>query len=441
MDVNFAPQIDKVFHAHKKFFLSGVTRSVDFRIEQLQNLKSAILEYRDEICAAMRIDLGRTIDGVDMGEINPVIAEIDFAINNLADWNLDERVPSASVHANSECYVTREAFGVTYIIVPFNYPIYLFAGPLIGAIVGGNTAFIKPSEATPHTSRVIESIVLRAFDMSYVHVIQGGKEENEYLLTKEFDLIFFTGSPAVGKIVMKAAARNLTPVLLELGGKCPLIVLADADIEKVAQDLMFAKTFNSGQTCVAPDYVLVDSSIKERLIFELKRKVETHYKEANSHGKIISDRQYASLELMLERTKGSIIYQGRSDYLERQLGVALVDNVKFDDSLMEEELFAPIIPVISFNEIEEVAANINRHHPKPLAAYVYTSNFELGRNILDQIPAGDCGVNAMMLHAFSPNLPFGGVGSSGFGSYHGKYSYDAFTHLKSVVINKLQAHG
>jgi len=433
---NFKQNVDNVFALQKASFLSGNTQGHDFKITQLKKLKAAILAHKEQIYDAMEKDLGRSREGVDMGEINPIVDEIDFAIEHLAEWEKEERVSTPAVLGNSESSITRESFGVTYIVVPFNYPVYLFAGPLIGAIIGGNTSIIKPSEATPETSRVIEDIVNTTFDASYIHVFQGARDENEYLLSLPFDMIFFTGSPQVGKIVMQAAAKNLTPVILELGGKSPAIIMEDADLDNAVEELVFARMMNSGQTCVAPDYIYAHESIKDRLIAKLRDALAPLYTKAGNNGKIITTRQFDALEEMLGKSRGNVVFRGESDRDSRYFGPAIVDNVDFQDSLMERELFAPIYPVLSYSDIQEVPANINAYHPKPLATYVFTADVEKARDVIDQIPSGDAGVNAMMLHAFSPYLPFGGVGTSGLGHYHGKYSYEAFTHPKSLRVKR-----
>lgn len=438
MPADFKQHAQQVFAAQKANFLAGNTRDHDFKIAQLKKLRAAILEHKEQIYLAMEQDLGRDREGVDLGEIDPVLHEIDFSIENLAQWELEEQVPSAGPADDTQNSIKREGYGVSYIVVPFNYPVQLFAGPLIGAIIGGNTAIIKPSEATPATSKVIEDIVSATFESNYIHVFQGAREENEFLLSLPFDLIFFTGSPQVGKIVMAAAARHLTPVILELGGKSPAIIMEDADLDSTVEELVFARMLNSGQTCVAPDYLYVHEKVKDALVGKLRQAVAERYSQAGNNGKIITQRQFDVLEQMLARTEGTVVFRGESDRERRYFGPAIVDNVGFEDSLMEVELFAPIYPVLTFNDASEVAHTVNKYHPKPLAAYVFSADVENAKRLLDEIPAGDVGVNSMMLHVFNPHLPFGGVGTSGLGQYHGKYSFEAFTHPKSYRVRQLR---
>lgn len=385
----------------------------------------------------MAADLGRSEQGVDQSEIQPLITEIDFALTHLDEWTQEQCVPTPATMENTRSFINREGYGVTYIICPFNYPVYLTGGPLVGAIVGGNTAIIKPSESTPETSKVIENMINHTFDQSYIHVFQGAREENEYLLSLPFDLIFFTGSPHVGKIVMAAAAKNLTPVLLELGGKCPAIVLDDADLDQAVQELMGTKMFNSGQTCVAPDYIYADKRIKDRLVSKLSAALKAHYQQAGSNGKIITEQAYSRLENIVATSKGKVQCCGEADKTQRYFSPIIIDDADFDDSSMQSELFGPIFPVLTFENESEIATNVNTRHPKPLAAYVFTADAERGRALIEAIPSGDAGINTLVQHAASPWLPFGGVGPSGMGSYHGKYSYEAFTHQKSLRVRKV----
>jgi len=428
--------IQTVFDKQKQYFKSDATKSLAFRTQNLQLLKQAILDHREDLYTALDSDLGKSKELVDRTEIGRVISEIDFTLAHLAEWMIPEKIPYDYEATFSEAFVEHEAFGVSYIIGPFNYPINLVFSPLIGAIAGGNTAIIKPSESVPETARAIEKIIRAVFDEEYIAVIQGGREENEYLLSLPFDFIFFTGSPAVGKIVMAAAAKNLTPVILELGGKSPFIVLGDADLERAADMLIFGRFSNSGQTCIAPDYVLAHSSVKDALLAKLVERIKKSIPNVDSIGKLVSSKQVERLAGMLAQSQGDVLYGGESNASSRHMQATVVDNVDWNDALMREELFGPILPVLSFNDIDAAIAGINQHHPKPLAAYVFTQDIEQGRKITTRVPSGDAVINGVMQQVISPYLPFGGIGASGMGEYHGHYSYLAFTHRKSVVINK-----
>lgn len=426
--------IDSLFSAQKALFATRATADVGFRKAALKRLRDAVVENQEALYFALAEDLGKPRDVVDLAEIGEVLHEIDFALANLDEWVVPELVPTPDIIAPSQCYIVQEPYGVTYIIGPFNYPLNLTLTPLVGAIVGGNTCIIKPSEATPETSRVIENIIAAAFAPEYVTVVQGGRDENTHLLSLPFDFIFFTGSPNVGKVVMKAAAEHLTPVVLELGGKCPLIVLPDADIDQAVDQLMFGKFINSGQTCIAPDYLYVHSSVKDTLLQRLVERVKVELPEVDSTGKIVTAHQVARLAALIEETRGQVLVGARADMEKRSFSATVVDNVQWDDPLMAQELFGPILPVLEYDEVPTAVGLINKHHPKPLAVYVFGKDIDLAKGIIDQIQSGDAQVNGVLLHAFSPYLPFGGIGASGMGEYHGRFSYLTFTHKKSVRI-------
>ncbi|WEL53032.1 aldehyde dehydrogenase family protein [Pseudomonas kermanshahensis] len=426
--------IDALFAAQKAFFATRATADIGVRKQALEKLRGAVINNTEALYTALAEDLGKTQEVVDLAEIGEVLHEIDFALANLDAWAVPERVPTPDIIAPSECYIVQEPYGVTYIIGPFNYPVNLTLTPLIGAIVGGNTCMIKPSETTPATSIVIEKIISEAFAPEYVTVVQGGRAENSHLLSLPFDFIFFTGSPTVGKVVMKAAAEHLTPVVLELGGKCPLIVLPDADLDQTVDQLMFGKFINSGQTCIAPDYLYVHRSVKEALLQRLVARVKSELPHVNSTGKIVTARQVERLVGLVSETRGTVLVGAQAEVDKRVFSATVVDSVKWDDPLMAEELFGPILPVLEFDDINGAVDLINKHHPKPLAVYVFSKDVVQAKGVIDRIQSGDAQVNGVMLHAFSPYLPFGGIGASGMGDYHGHYSYLTFTHKKSVRI-------
>lgn len=427
-------QIDALFATQKAFFASRATSDIDYRKQALERLRDAVLGNRELLYPALAADLGKTRDTVDLAEIGEVLHEIEFALAHLDEWAAPQAVPTPDLIAPSECYIVQEPYGVTYIIGPFNYPVNLTLTPLIGAIVGGNTCIIKPSEATPETSGVIEKIIAEAFAPEYVAVVQGGREENTHLLSLPFDFIFFTGSPNVGKVVMRAAAEHLTPVVLELGGKCPLLVLPDADLEQTVEQVMFGKFINSGQTCIAPDYLYVHSSVRQALVSRLVERVKRDLPEVNSTGKLVTARQVARLAGLLEQSRGTVLAGAQADIEQRAFSATVVDNVDWDDALMAEELFGPILPVLEFDDVDVAVDLVNRNHPKPLAVYVFSKDVERAKGIIDRIQSGDAQVNGVMVHAFSPYLPFGGIGASGMGDYHGHFSYLTFTHKKSIRL-------
>ncbi|MFG0393068.1 NAD(P)-dependent benzaldehyde dehydrogenase MdlD [Pseudomonas sp. zbq_4] len=427
-------KIDSLFYAQKAYFATRATADVGFRKQSLERLKNAVVNNKEALYSALAEDLGKPKEIVDLAEIGAVLHEIDFALAHLDEWVAPVSVPSPDIIAPSECYVVQEPYGVTYIIGPFNYPVNLTLTPLIGAIIGGNTCIIKPSETTPETSLVIERIIAEAFAPEYVTVIQGGRDENSHLLSLPFDFIFFTGSPNVGKVVMQAAAKHLTPVVLELGGKCPMIVLPDADLDQTINQLMFGKFINSGQTCIAPDYLYVHHSVKNSLLERLVERVKTDLPEINSTGKLVTERQVQRLVSLLEASQGQVLVGSQADVSKRALSATVVDGVEWSDPLMSEELFGPILPVLEFDSVRTAIDQVNKHHPKPLAVYVFGKDMNVAKGIINQIPSGDAQVNGVMLHAFSPYLPFGGIGASGMGEYHGHFSYLTFTHKKSVRI-------
>ncbi len=425
-------EIDNLFSRQRKFFSDGKTIDLAVRKEALRRLRAAVLGNKEAVYAGLADDLGKTRDIVDLAEIGEVVNEIDFALANLDDWVAPKTVPTPKDLAPSDSCVLQEPFGVAYIIGPFNYPINLTLAPLIGALAAGNTAIVKPSENTPESAAVIGTIIKEAFAEDYVAVIQGGRAENTHLLSLPFDVIFFTGSPGVGKVVMKAAAEHLTPVVLELGGKCPLIVLPDADLDQVVEQIMFGKFINSGQTCIAPDYLYVQEDVREKLLEKLVPRIESSLSAVDSTGKIVTVDQVERLKSLVAETNGKVLVGGFSDPAKRAFSATVVDNVGWDDSLMKGELFGPILPVLTFKTAADAVKEVNRHHPKPLALYIFTKERAKSAQFIRNIQSGDAQVNSVMLHAFSPYLPFGGVGPSGMGEYHGHYSFLAFTHRKSV---------
>ncbi|MBB6126683.1 NAD(P)-dependent benzaldehyde dehydrogenase MdlD [Mucilaginibacter lappiensis] len=436
MDTNQKEYITDVFQSQKKFFATRKTQSVDFRIQQLANLKKSFIAHNDAICDAMFTDLGKSRPETEYAEIKLVLDELDYCLENLESWAKPIEMPSKQHATGAEIVskVTFQPYGVSYIVGPFNYPIQLTFSPLLGAIMGGNTAIIKPSENTPSVAAVIEKIVKDAFPPNYVSVIQGSIEENTLLLSFKFDYIFFTGSPNVGKIVMRAAAEQLIPLTLELGGKSPTIVHKDANLDKAVERIARGKWMNCGQTCVAPDYLYVHESVKEELIQRFKIHLQKTY-DGNSLGKIgkiVSQQQVMNLAGYLDAVKEKVVYGGRYDLETRYFEATIMDNIVWQDAVMQQEIFGPILPILTYSDVDTVLDEINSR-PKPLALYVFSEDKDFAEDILSKTTSGDAEINSTLIHVGIHFLPFGGVGTSGMGKYHGQYSFQTFSHMRSIV--------
>ncbi|GAA0884489.1 aldehyde dehydrogenase [Sphingobacterium siyangense subsp. cladoniae] len=429
-------RIKEVFEKQKDFFGTQATKEITFRKRQLQNFRKVFASYTDAICEAVNIDLGKSRAEAEYVEVQIVLDELDDMIENMEEWAKPTYVKSKP-HASGAEVISKyiyEPYGVNYIIGPFNYPVQLTFSPLIGALMAGNTAIIKPSENTPHVAQVIEDIISEAFDEQYVAVFQGAIEENTYLLSLAFDYIFFTGSPNVGKIVMKAAAEQLIPLTLELGGKSPTIVHHDADIEKAVQRISAGKWINCGQTCVAPDYVYVHESVKGAFIDQLKSYLKATYNDESlgKIGKIVSQHQIGNLAGYLDAAPEKVIYGGKYDLETRHFEATLMDEVNWNDAVMQQEIFGPILPILTYSNIDEVLKEINSR-PKPLALYVFSESQQFADDVIARTTSGDAEINSTLIHVGSHYLPFGGVGASGMGKYHGRFSLENFSHQRSIL--------
>ncbi|MGJ1223978.1 NAD(P)-dependent benzaldehyde dehydrogenase MdlD [Sphingobacterium siyangense] len=436
MTTEIKNRIKEVFEKQKDFFGTQATKEITFRKRQLQNFRKVFASYTDAICEAVNIDLGKSRAEAEYVEVQIVLDELDDMIENMEEWAKPTYVKSKP-HASGAEVISKyiyEPYGVNYIIGPFNYPVQLTFSPLIGALMAGNTAIIKPSENTPHVAQVIEDIVSEAFDEKYVAVFQGAIEENTYLLSLAFDYIFFTGSPNVGKIVMKAAAEQLIPLTLELGGKSPTIVHHDADIEKAVQRISAGKWINCGQTCVAPDYVYVHESVKGAFIEQLKSYLKTTYNDESlgKIGKIVSQHQIGNLAGYLDAAPEKVIYGGKYDLETRHFEATLMDDVNWNDAVMQQEIFGPILPILAYSNIDEVLKEINSR-PKPLALYVFSESQQFADDVIARTTSGDAEINSTLIHVGSHYLPFGGVGASGMGKYHGRFSLENFSHQRSIL--------
>lgn len=437
-------RLDELLQKQKDYFGTGETRDVEFRISKLKRLKKAIKIYEQKVLEALRKDLGKPEQESFFSEIGGLYASIDNFVKNLAKWT-KARAVNTPIVQYGESYIEYEPYGSVLIIVPFNYPFQLAMEPLIGAIASGNTAVVKPSELAPETEKVITDIIREAFDESYVASVCGGVDIITKLLSQRFDYIFFTGSVRVGKIVMEAASKNLTPVTLELGGKSPVFVDENFDVRLAAKRIAWGKFLNNGQTCIAPDYVLVHESRKLALIEELKAVIREHYgeniKENPDYGRIINEKQAERLAKILESDKDLVVFGGDFDIEQRYIAPAILDLGKLGDAsvsesaAMADEIFGPILPIVSYESLDEAVDRV-RYGEKPLAMYIFSKNKEYAGSVKSRISSGNITINDTVKHVSIDSLPFGGVGHSGMGSYHGKYSIETFSHRRGVYRNK-----
>lgn len=420
---------------HEEFFQSKQTRSINFRLAQLDKLKQAIIEFEPKITEALRKDLGKHPFESYTTEIGYVLNSITHTKKRLRKWAKPKRVKTPVSLFPSKSMIRYEPYGTILIIGPFNYPFQLLIEPLIGAIAAGNCAVIKPSELVPNVADVIADLIETVFDPSYIRCVQGGVETNTSLINAPFDYIFFTGSVSVGKIVMEAAAKNLIPVTLELGGKSPVIVDESADIKAAAQRIVWGKVLNAGQTCVAPDYLMVHQAVKEELIEEMKQVLQAFFltstEESKDYGRIVNQRHFERLSSMLERDQEQIIYGGSTNPDTRYIEPTLVE-ATWESASMEDEIFGPILPILPYGKLDEAIQSMNKLS-KPLALYLFTSNPRVEEKVLTEIPSGGVSINNTITHLANPELPFGGIGHSGMGAYHGHYSFTTFSHERSVL--------
>lgn len=421
-----------VLEQQRAFFATGQTRDLLFRRDRLQKLKTAILAYQDRIVAAAQADLGRPPFEAYF-EI-AVLKEIEMALQQLGKWAAPRRVATAIEVFPAQAWVQPEPLGLVLIIGPWNYPFQLLISPLVGAIAAGNCAILKPSEYAPQTSAVVAAMIAEIFAPEFVAVVEGDKEISQQLLAEKFDHIFFTGGTAIGKLVMAAAAQHLTPVTLELGGKSPCIVDRSARLDYAAKRIAWGKFINAGQTCVAPDYLLVDRSIKQEFLGHLERSIEQFYGSDPSvspdFGRIVNQRQLDRLLGLLDGSK--VIMGGQSNPADRYLAPTIIDEVDWGDPVMAEEIFGPILPVLSYEDLGEAIAAINKR-PQPLALYIFAQDRAVQKQVLESTSSGGACINDVVMQFALPTLPFGGVGESGMGLYHGRTSFETFSHYRSVL--------
>ncbi len=426
--------IKQILANQKKYFKTKATLPVDFRIKQLKKLKAGILKYETEILNAIEADLGKDHLGGYLTEVGFVLNDIEDALRNIRSWAKPKRKSTPLFHQKASSYVHSDPYGMTLIIAPWNYPFQLLFAPLVGAIAGGNTTVLKPSEVSIESTKVAVKMVKEIFDEEYVAIVDGGIPESQALLAEKFDYIFYTGSTHVGRIVYQAAAKHLTPVTLELGGKSPCIIDENTHIEYTAKRLLWGKLINAGQTCIAPDYIFVHQNIKDKMIAEFKKQIKAFFgddpKGNSEYCKIINTRHFNRVKKLMN--SGDIIYGGETDETASYIGPTIIDNVSPEDPIMQEEIFGPLIPIVPYNTMDEVVDFIN-DRPKPLALYVFSNNQKNINKILKETSSGGVCVNDTLMHIANPHLPFGGVGESGMGAYHGHASFTTFTHQKSVL--------
>ncbi len=430
------PDAEAVLQEHRRFFATGATLPIAYRIGQLNRLGDAIRRYEQRLSEALYQDLHKSETEAYMSEIGYTLSSLRLMTRKLKRWAKPERTGTPIFQMPASSRILREPYGTVLIIGPFNYPFQLLIEPLLGAIAAGNCAVLKPSENTPHVSAVIAELIRDTFDPSYIRLIEGEKETTAALTAAPFDYIFFTGSVPVGRIVMEAAAKNLVPVTLELGGKSPVIVERTADLKTAAQRIAWGKLMNAGQTCIAPDYLLVDKSVKQELVARLKEAFTRFYGEDASaspdFGRIVNVRQFDRLAGVLEKDKEGILHGGKMDRDRLYIEPTLLEADFHRSASMQEELFGPLLPILEYDSLDEAIRLINSR-PKPLALYLFTSSKEVEEEVLARVPFGGGSVNDTISHIVNPELPFGGVGSSGIGAYHGRHSYELFSHKKSVM--------
>lgn len=429
--------IKQLIEKQRHFFYSGATLPVNYRLDALRKLQKCILEHEPEINAALKSDLGKSPFESYMCETGLVLSELSYMLKHTPSFAKEKTVWTPLSQFHSRSYKQPSPHGVTLIMSPWNYPFMLTLEPLIDALAAGNTAVLKPSAYSPATSAILKQIIEECFPPEYVSVVLGGRAENTGLLKEHFDYIFFTGSPIVGKEVMKHASEHLTPVTLELGGKSPCIVEKSADIKLAARRIVFGKYLNCGQTCVAPDYIYCDPAVKDLLIQELKKQIIKQFGktplENKNYGKIVNEKHFQRIVRLIDEKK--LVHGGKTNEHTLQIEPTILDNVTWDDPVMQEEIFGPVLPILTYDSIGQAAAKINSM-PHPLALYIFTSNKTIAKQVTSRCGFGGGCINDVVIHLATSEMGFGGFGESGMGSYHGKDGFDTFSHYKSIVDKK-----
>jgi aldehyde dehydrogenase (NAD+) len=418
----------------REFFAQDKTKDILFRLEHLKRLEICIKNHEKDILAALKKDLNKAPFEAYATEVGMVLEELRFVRKHLTEWAVPKKVRTPITNFLSASMIYSEPYGVVLIMSPWNYPFMLTIAPLIGAIAAGNCVVVKPSNYSPNTSEIIDIVLSEVFRKDYVTIVHGGREANQSLLEQKFDYIFFTGSVAVGKLVMEAAARYITPITLELGGKSPCIVDETADLDLAAKRIVWGKFTNAGQTCVAPDYLMVHYSVKEVLLNKIKEYIVTFYganaSENEDFPKIVNEKHLQRLVDLIEGEH--IVIGGELSRDTNQIAPTVVDHITWDSPIMAEEIFGPILPILEYKDLNEVVTRVNSR-PKPLALYYFTNKKENERKIIRSISYGGGCINDTIMHLATSHMPFGGVGESGMGGYHGKASFDTFSHKKSIL--------
>ena len=430
-------EIGALLEGQRTYYRSGATLPVKFRVAQLKRIYAAVQKYQQEIGDALRSDLGKSHDEGFMCEIGLVLSEISYMIKHVKHFAKRKRVKTPLAQFCSRSYRQPVPYGNVLIMSPWNYPFLLTFDPLVDALAAGNTAIVKPSAYAPATGKAVQKILEECFAPAYVAVVTGGRAENAALLEQKFDMIFFTGSQAVGKEVLRRAAEHLTPAVLELGGKSPCIVDASANIKLAARRIVFGKYLNCGQTCVAPDYILCERAVKDEfvcaVIAEIKRQYGENPLENVDYGKIINEKHFARLCGLMDAKK--VVFGGNTSPDTCQIAPTVMDNVTFEDAVMGEEIFGPILPILTFDDFDTVIAEL-KMKDKPLALYLFTSDKKHMKRVTTELSYGGGCINDVVIHLATAEMGFGGVGESGMGAYHGKAGFDAFSHDKSIVDKK-----
>lgn len=430
--------IDVILRNQRAFFQTGATLDVEFRIAMLKKLYATIKKYEHEIHLALKEDLGKSDFEGFMCETGMALSEISYMIRHTRQFAREKTVLTPLAQFASRSYVKPSPYGNVLIMSPWNYPFLLTIDPLADAIAAGNTAVVKPSAYSPATAQIVTRIIAECFEPEYVAVVNGGRNENAALLEQKFDMIFFTGSQSVGREVLRHAAENLTPVVLELGGKSPCIVDTTADIRLAAKRIVFGKFLNCGQTCVAPDYILCHSSVKDRLIKELCHQIHKQYGtrplDNPDYGRIVNRKHFDRICGLIDRSK--VIIGGALDEATLRIAPTVLDHVTWNDPVMQEEIFGPVLPVLTFETYEELYTLLAQQ-PKPLALYLFSKDKQHIRQVTQRCSYGGGCINDCVIHLATSRMGFGGVGESGMGAYHGKAGFDAFSHSKSMVDKKL----
>lgn len=430
-------EIQKLVDKQRAYFHTGATLSIDTRIQALKKMKSYILKHENELTAAIRADLGKSAYESYMCEIGLALTEINYMLRHIRSLSRERTVRTPLTQFHSRSFVKPSPYGVTLIMSPWNYPFLLTVDPLTDAIAAGNTVIVKPSAYSPHTSRAIQAMIRECFPDEHAAVVTGGREENTWLLNETFDYIFFTGSQAVGKEVMTHAAQKLTPVTLELGGKSPCIVEKSADLRLAARRIVFGKYLNCGQTCVAPDYIYCDRTVKDKLVSEIRYQIQKQFGSDpllnENYGKIINEKHFHRILGLIDRDK--IVHGGKSDPDTLRIEPTVMDNITFDDAVMQEEIFGPLLPVLTYDSLDAAIRKINSMQ-HPLALYLFTSSKSASEKVLSQCGFGGGCINDTIIHLATSEMGFGGFRESGMGSYHGKEGFRTFSHYKSIVDKK-----